>query len=219
MVLRNLLIVLVMLSGQFAFSSDRMGQARLFFGSTTASPSELNTELTAQGLKNVDLNNQAGLEITFPVMTYLNFGMRYTKRLISQDEVANAASTDYKVEMNQDVADLVARIPFYKSDFVRLDGVIGAGGSNSKYEIKTATQDGELEKKGTPFATPHALAGLSLGLGKDKYYFVIEAGYDMNKVDGFTRSGTINNNVNTVDLSGGYLTLGLMFDGIPIFTK
>lgn len=214
-----LLLVGVVCLSQNVFSAERMGQARLFLGSTQTKPSELNTELTAQGLKKVELNNQYGVEITFPVMTYLNVGLRYSKRLISQDEETDGGSTDYKISVNQDVADLIARVPIYKSDYIRFDGVVGVGGSNTKYEIKTASQDGTLEKKGSPFASLHSLAGLSFGLGKGQFYFVVEAGYDLNKVDGFERSGTVNNNVNTVDLSGGYFSLGLMFDGIPIFTK
>lgn len=216
---RFLLIVTLACSTPAAFSAERMGQARLFVGTTKTSPSEVNTELTAQGLKKIDLNNQYGVEVTFPVATYLNVGLRYSKRLISQDEESNGADTDYKIGINQDVADLIARVPFYTSDILRFDAVVGAGGSNTKYEIKSATQNGELEKKGSPFGAAHGVAGLSFGVGKGKFYFVVEAGYEMNKVDSFERTGTINSNVGTVDLSGGYVTIGLMFDGIPISMK
>jgi hypothetical protein len=216
--LKKLVFISILCLSQLAFSEERLGQARLFLGLTKATPTELNTELTAQGLKNVDSNAQAGLEITFPVIPYVNLGLRYTKRWASEDEQTSTTNA-YKANISQDVADLIARGSIFKSDILRIDAVIGAGGSNTKYDIKTASQDGSLEKKGTPFATVHALAGVSLAVGKDKFYFIVEAGYEMNKVDGFTQSGTINNNVSKIDLSGTYATVGLMFDGIPIFNK
>ena len=208
------IVSLIIFSTCKAVAAEKAGQARLFFGSTQVKPSNLNTELTAQGIKNVDLNNQAGVEITFPTNDYLNLGLRYTKRLISQDD--SVTTTDYKAEINQDVAALVARYAFLKTDMVRLDAVIGVGGSNTTYTLKTATQDGGLSKTGSPFATLYSTAGVSLALGKGKFYFVLEGGLDSQKADKLDRSGTINNNVNEIDLSGAYFNIGLMFDGIPI---
>jgi len=216
--LKKLIFISVLCVGQCAFSEERLGQARLFLGLTKTTPTELNTELTAQGLKNVESNGQGGLEITFPTFSYLNLGLRYTKRWTSQEEQSSTANGS-NANISQDVADFIARGSILKSDVLRIDAVVGAGGSNTKYDIKTASQDGSLEKNGTPFATVHALAGVSLALGKGKFYFVVEAGYEMNKVDGFTQSGTINNNVGKIDLSGTYATVGLMFDGIPVFNK
>lgn len=218
--MKKIIFILTVLLSEYAFSeSERMGQARLFLGSTQTSPSELNTELTAQGLKNVELNNQFGLEITFPLLAYFNGGLRYSKMVIGLDEKTSDTSTQYEAGVNQEVFDFVGRVPFFRSNLIIVDGVVGVGGSNTKYNIKTATQDGELEKKGTPFATPHALAGVSVAIGWEKYFFVVESGYNMNKIDDFTKSGTINDNVKSMDLSGAYVTIGLLFNGIPIFYK
>lgn len=209
-------ILIIALNAQTVLAADRMGQARLFLGSTQVSPSELNTEMTAQGIKNVNLNNQFGVEITFPIKNYFNAGLRYSRRIISQDEETNGSNTDYLLSINQDVMAGVIRVPLMKNEYTVLDVVVGVGGSNTDYSIKTATQDGSLTKKSTPFATMYSTAGVSFGVGKGKYFFVIEAGYDSQKVDGFERSGNINNNVNSIDLSGAYLTIGFMFDGIPV---
>lgn len=205
---------LLTLAVEKTHSAEKSGQARLFFGSTQVAPKNLNTELTAQGIKNVDLNNQAGVEITFPTTDKLNLGIRYTKRLISQDD--SVAATDFKAEINQDVAALVARYAFLKTDVVRLEVVAGVGGSNTTYTLKSATQDGGLSKTGSPFATLYSTAGISLALGKGKFYFVLEGGMDSQKVESLERTGTMNNNVNEIDLSGAYFNIGVMFDGIPI---
>ncbi len=214
----KLLLIFISLNifSHTAISEERVGQARLFLGSTLIQPTELNTELTAQGLKKADLNNKFGIEITFPLSNRFSGGLRYSKHLISQDEINSNSSTDYKVGIDQDIAALVGRFAFYKTEFLHLDAVVGVGGSNTTYEIKTATQNGSLTKKATPFATIYSTGGLSLAVGKGKYYFVIEAGYDSQKIDGFDRAGTINTNVKNIDLSGPYLTIGLMFNGIPI---
>ena len=113
-----------------ANASEKMGQARLFLGSTQIKPTALNTELSAQGIKNADLNNQAGVEITFPVVDNVNLGLRYSKRLISQDD--SAPATDYRAELNQDVAAFVARYAFLKTEVVRLDIVAGVGGAATR---------------------------------------------------------------------------------------
>lgn len=209
-----ILSFLLILTTAKTLAAEKNGQARLFFGSTQVKPSGLNTELTAQGIKNVDLNNQAGVEITFPTTDRLNLGLRYTKRLISQDD--SVAATDYMAEINQDVAALVARYVFLKTDIVRLDAVVGVGGSNTSYTLKTATQDGGLSKTGSPFATLYSTAGVSMAIGKGKFYFVLEGGMDSQKAESLERTGTINNNVTEIDLSGAYFNIGLMFDGIPI---
>ena len=219
--IRTLIIVSILFFYNYAaYGEERMGQARLFLGSTQIAPTELNTELTAQGLKKTDLNNLFGMEITFPFSDKLNSGLRYAKRIISEGGDANGSlTTGYRGALDQDVAAFVGRYAFYKTEGVRLDVVLGIGGSNTNYKIKTATQDGSLTKTGSPFATLYSMGGISIAIGHGKYHFILEAGYDSQKVDGFEKAGNINNNVSSVDLSGPYLTIGLMFDGIPISMK
>jgi len=213
----NLLLSLVLVfMGPVAFAADMgMGQGRLFLGSTKTAPTELNTELTAQGIKNVDLNNSFGVEITFPTFQYLQLGLRYTHHLIGQDETNADPSTDYKASLTQDSMMGIARVPFFKSDFVHMDIFVGAGVSASAFTLKTASQDGKLEKA----TTPNLAAGASLSFGYKKYFLTLEGGYESNKLEDFKRTGNINSNVTAMDLSGSYFLIGFMFDGIPIFTK
>ena len=208
--------ILLTIFTQFAFAADEKGQARLFIGSTKFDSQELNTELTAQGIKNMDMINQYGVEITFPTFNYLNLGLRYTKHNMLQDELTSSSATNFEAQIDQDAMMAVARIPFYKNDIVHVDAFAGVGGSNTSYKIKTATQDGELEKKSSLFATPYYAMGASVAVGYKQYFFIFEGGYESNKVDGFSKSGNINNNISTIDLSGSYVTIGFMFDGIPI---
>lgn len=207
--------LLVVIPVNFVMAKDDLGQGRLFLGSTKADPTELKTELTAQNLKNIDAISQFGIEITFPTFQYLNLGLRYNRHYMSQDELVSDPSTDFKAEIIQDSMAGVARVPFLKTDFVHMDVFAGVGFSNTTYSEKVVVQDGQLEKKFSPYYT----AGASMALGYKQYFLVFEGGYEGNKVEGFTRTGTINNNINTIDLSGSYFMVGLMFDGIPIFKK
>jgi hypothetical protein len=210
------LVVMFLLSGQWAMAGDMgMGQGRLFLGGVKVKPSVLNTELTTQGIKTVDLNNQFGVEITFSIFRHLNLGLRYTHHMFSRDETTSSSNTDYKADMNQDGMMGIARVALIKSDFMHLDIFAGAGANKSAYTEKTAAQDGKLEQS----VSPALAGGASLAFGYKKYFLFFEGGYESNKLDNMTRFGNLNSNVKTIDLSGSYALVGFMFDGIPIFSK
>lgn len=196
-------------------------QARLFAGSTAINPSNLNQELANQNIKDFKSIANYGVEITYPVLKFLDAGMRYTKRSAFQDEVNSSSNTSYEATLSQDSILLLTRAPLLKTDIVRLDAFVGVGGSNTTLTLKTATQDGELSKRETNdwLASPYASYGASLAIGYRQFYFIIEAGYETNKVDSFKRSGNINNNIQNIDLSGGYASIGLLFDGITAKSK
>ena len=206
---------LVLAPAQSVLAKDDMGQGRLFVGSAKANPTELKTELAAQGLKDLDAVYQYGIEITFPTLEHLNLGLRYSRHYFSQSEITATPNADYKAELAQDTMVGVARVPFYKTDVVHMDVFAGVGASNTTYTEKVVGQDGKLAKSFAPYYT----AGASLALGYKQYFIFFEGGYEGNKVDSFDRSGTINSNINTMDMSGSYFLVGVMFDGIPIFKK
>ena len=63
-----------------------------------------------------------------------------------------------------------------------------------------------------------AFAGASVAVGYKSFFFTIEGGYEHNKISGL-KATNINNAVDDLDLSGGYLVVGLLFDNVPVFTK
>ena len=68
------------------------------------------------------------------------------------------------------------------------------------------------------FAGTMASYGASLGIGYNGIYFVVEAGMDNNIVDGFQSSGNIPS-IDKIDLSGSYVTVGIMYDGVKVTSK
>ncbi|QLY26771.1 hypothetical protein [Bdellovibrio sp. KM01] len=211
-------LAILLLSANLSFAANEIPvNGRLFIGSTAVSPSDLNTSLESQNMKKVENITQYGVEIVYPAFRYLDVGIRYTHRTLSNDENPSNTSTDYWAKLDQDTYMFLARFPFLKTDIVRLDAFAGAGGSNTTYTIKSATEDGSLTKKasGSFFATPYAAAGASVAVGFKWIYFVMELGMESNKPDSFDRAGTVSSNINNIDLSGSYLTIGILFTGVP----
>jgi hypothetical protein len=212
------LLSFLLVSASQSFAADTIPvNGRLFIGSTSVSPTDLNTSLQSQSMKQVDNITQYGVEIVYPAFRYLDVGIRYSHRTLNNDENPANSSTDYSAKIDQDTYMFLARFPFYKSDIVRLDAFAGAGGSNTTYTIKSATEDGSLTKKANAgwFASPYAAAGASVAVGYKWIYFVMEGGFESNKPDSFDRSGTVSSNISNIDLSGSYLTIGILFTGVP----
>lgn len=210
----------------FGFNAHAAGefiaQGRLFLGSTQQPGlSEVNASLRADGMATYPSVGQYGVEITYPLKNFLNVGMRYHKtHQVAYEEPASSA-TNYEAELIQDEVMLLARVPIVKSGSLYFDVFAGVGGTNTSYEIRSATQNGELTKKEANdwFASPMGAAGASVGVGYNSVYAFLEAGYEYNKVSGFKREGTINNSIQEIDFSGSYILIGVMFDGIKAFQK
>lgn len=215
------LTALIMACADITWAGQFPAQARLFAGVLSSNPSELNQEMTSQGLKEFRSIPQYGVEITYPAAKYLDAGIRYQKRYLKNEEVNPTPNSGYNALLDQDTILLIARVPLWKSDNVRLDVFGGLGGSNTTLKIKSATQDGELSRRESNdwLASLNTAAGGSVAVGFKSIYLVFEGGFESNKVDSFKRNGNINSNIQSVDLSGGYFTVGLMFDGITATTR
>lgn len=211
----HLLVIILSFAISILTHAENLGQGRLFLGSTSASPDDLNTQLTSQNLKKVDLINKFGVEITLPTLGALQTGLRYTKHIVSQDENPASSATDYKVDLDQEVMLGIVRWPFLKKENIHMDVFGGLGASSATYKIKTASLDGALKQS----AALNYVAGASLALGFKKFYLVLEGGYENNKLDDLKVSGNLNNSITEIDMSGTYFLVGLMFDGVPVFTK
>lgn len=212
---------LALLQSNVAQAKEILVQARLFVGSTSINPDNLNDSIEADGLEKMEGMTHLGVEITYPVLKYLDVGARYTKKYEDSEESPANPATNYSAELSQDAYLLIARVPITRSDSFRLDVFAGVGGTNTNLKLKTISQNGELTKGigNSWYSSPYAAAGVSMAMGFKKIYVVFEGGYEHNKVDGFKRSGNPSANIDDLDLSGGYFTIGLMFDGIPGTTK
>lgn len=202
-------------------ANEFAAQARLFIGSTTVKPTVWNTELTNLGLKDYKDVGHYGVEIMKPIASQLSVGMRYTKRHVGRDEINGDSSTNYESVINQDSILLLARMPLLKKEIFMLDLFGGVGGSNTTLRLRSATQNGELTKRETNdwLASPYFSLGASAAVGMGKFFFFTELGYDSNRVESFKRSEGLTTNVSALDLSGSYVSIGILFDGITATSK
>ncbi len=208
------LVILLLSPSLFAENSFPV-KARLFVGAISADPKDVNTELTAQALEKIDNVYQIGAEATYSVSKFLDTGLRYTKRYADSGENPANPATDYKATLNSDTVYGIVRIPFINGDFVRMDIFGGAGPTKTSLKMKTAGVDGELTKS----ASLAYAYGASVAFGYKKFFFVIEGGYEANKIESLSKSGTINGNISTIDLTGPYLSVGILFDSMASKAK
>lgn len=213
MIKQILSVVLFLTLAQSVFAEEFAAKGRIFIGSTNANPTELNTEMASQNIKEFKTLSKYGVDITYVLNSFLDVGLRYERINQNNLEVTAAAGQDYHGTLTQDAMMGVARTTFLKTDIFRGDVFGAIGAANTQFSIVNATQDGQLTTGG--FKSLTAKAGASVGAGYKNVFFFVEGGYDYNKISsGLDREKTINNNVSTLDLSGGYLVVGLLFDGI-----
>lgn len=209
-------LLIFLLNLNLAEAKEFPAQGRIFGGAIQADPKDVNTELAAQSLKEMDTVPQIGVEITYPLLKFLDVGMRYSRRGTVYDEETPSPTTEYEAEFKQDAILLLARVPLLKTSLLHVDVFGGVGGTNTTLKIKSATQDGEISKKesGDWVAAPYFSYGASFAIGYKWIYLFFEGGMESNKIEDFKRTGNVNNNIETIDLSGSYVSIGLMFDGI-----
>ncbi len=205
-----------------ALAEQKLVQGRVFGGTVSVKPTELNTLLTSENLKNVDSLLKVGAEITFPLLgDRLNVGLRYQRQGADIGQVGTGLAAQYPATLVQDVAMGVVRVPLLKSGFFMIDVFAGLGGSNTTFKIESGTQNGELSRKvtGDWFASPFYAYGASVAVGYNNIYLALEAGLDNNEIKDFDRSGTVSNNLQSMNLGGSYAVVSLVFDGTPVFSK
>jgi hypothetical protein len=207
------LALLFLMLAQASFAEQFIAKGRVFGGITNANPTELNDEMTLQNIKEFKSLTKYGVDITYALNSYLDVGFRYERINQKNLEVTATAGQDYSATLTQDAVMGVARTGFWKTEYLRADAFVGAGAANTKFSIVNSTQDGQLASGS--YNSLKAQAGASVGAGYKSVFFFVEGGYEYNKVSsGLAREGNINNHVSTLDLSGSYIAVGLLFDGI-----
>ncbi len=199
-------------TSSLAFAEQFPAKGRVFLGGASTNPTELNTEMAAQNIKDYKNLIKYGADITYSLSSYLDVGLRYERIGQRNLEVTETAGQSFYSELLQDAVMGVARVPLLKSGFARADFFGAIGASSTTLTLKNATQDGKLTKAN--YSSPVAELGASIGFGYKNVFLYVEGGYSMNQVSSLDREGVIGSNVDKIDLSGSYVVIGLLFDGI-----
>jgi hypothetical protein len=199
-----------------AWAASFKVRARLLGSATQLSVPELNEFLNSRGFDSASLLPTVGVEVTRPMGSRFEAGLRYQFRIMTRGlEGLSFSGTPPFAAFRQDTIQAVARVGMVRRKAFRADLVAGVGGNNTRFEIKNTAQDGELKR--TSFAdfvsSPMGSVGASLGFGAGKFFFVSEVGYERNRVADLVPSGALGTSIRTIDISGPYLMFGLLFDG------
>jgi hypothetical protein len=192
-------------------------RVRLMIGSTFVNPTQINDVTTAQGLNKIETVTNLGVEFTTPVWGRFEGGLRYFRRSQGASEVDTTSSANDYAELRQDAIQAVGRFPLLANSIFRFDVVGGIGGANTSFKIKAPGIDGEAYNRASyedgvgSFMYSY---GASFAIGYKWLYFMLEAGMEQNKISSITRTGTMPASIQEMDLSGNYLVIGLLLDGM-----
>lgn len=214
--LKLLISVLLLNCSAYADSKNDKNptQLRLFVGEQNASPTDVNTVLTSGGLKNYKDITTYGVEATYAIIPHVNLGARgegkWQKVLETAATSANP-SNPYYSSVQQTAAMAVLRVDVVTTSAVMLDVFGAAGTAKTSMDIRTASGDGNYSSSNSFISS----AGASLAIGWDSIFFLVEVGHEWNKIGGLSKNGVTSSSINSIDLSGSYATIGLLFNGLP----
>jgi opacity protein-like surface antigen len=213
----TLSVALLVASSHHAFANERAFQWRVFGSSITVDPKDLNDELEAQGVKKVKSLLGLGFDVTTPLIGRLNVGARFSQRLGYAGEKTESLATDYRVDVKQDAIAALIRLPLIQTQIFFLD-IFGAyGGSHTHAKITGSSETGKITKTDSAGWWSGAY-GASLGVGYDRFFVAVEGGMETNRIAELQRTG-LNGNIETLDFSGPYVALALVFNTTNRFSK
>lgn len=173
----------------------------------------LNSLTTADNVEKLKSLAGFGLEVDARLKPWLKVGTRIKGifNAVKAPEPAQAYT-----QLSQYTAGLLARIPIVDNSSVLFDVFTEVGLANTTLEVKTTSSGtGEFSKEGGVFGR----AGASVGFGWESGKIFVEGGQEWNKLDGLSFKGNLVNNVSSVDLSGTYVSVGVIISGIPSWIK
>ncbi len=210
-----LLILCYSISGHAVDFNGPPGQLRLFIGTLSSSPKQVNTELNAQGIETFGSLSNFGIEGTYQVLPRVNLGVRGEGKWQKVKELASPpvnALNPYYSSIQQSAALLVLRVDVIRTPVFRFDIFGGAGTAATKMDLRSASGDSNYSRT---MSSVISEAGASIGVGWSNIYFLVEGGTEWNKVNSLSKTGASSASVNEIDLSGSFVTIGILFNGLP----
>lgn len=213
-------LLAVLLSAPFAQAKDldlKWSELRIFADQTNFSqfPSDLNDLAKMNGIDELHSVVGFGLEANAELKEWFKLGTKFKGVFAgSNKKEASASSTDY-LSVQQYSAGLTGRVNLLKSDSFLIDSFVELGLSNNTIEIHTAAGQGKWEENSHFYQR----AGLTAAFGGPSFKFFAEGGYEVFKLDHLDYQGTVGSQIQTIDLSGTFVGVGMIISGIPSWIK
>jgi len=207
-------ILLFLTVPQFSFAgTEVINQLRFFYGQNQINPSEVNDLADTASLKQFKKVNHFGVEAMRVLIPQLNLGFRLGLKNYTSNPTDESSTNNYYATLNQINYTAVLASPLVKTDRFQMEVVAGFGTSDSSLKIKSATEDGTYTSSKS---IPTLFGGLSFAYGYKYVFLKIEGGYEYNKADNLSKSGTLTTSIKKLDFSGTYFNVGLLIDGLAL---
>lgn len=199
--------------------SDKNVQVRLFVGKHSFDSSTVNTYTEAQNINKLDSSMFAGVELSKPIIGGVSVGLRGQWKWQRQNEKGDppiAINRPYYIDLKQEQVIAITRIPIVAQAAVRFDVFGGAGlSSTTKFETRTASGLETYESVNT-FMT---MAGGSVSVGYGNMFLTVEAGQEFNNIKELKSTNGVPGSIASFDMTGTFVTAGLLFTGVPSWIK
>ncbi|MBY0452519.1 MAG: hypothetical protein K2P92_05740 [Bdellovibrionaceae bacterium] len=213
-------VFLILMRAPLTHAKDldlKWSELRVFADQTTFSqfPSDLNDLAKLNGIDELHSVVGFGLEANAELKEWFKLGTKFKGVFSgSNKKEASSSTTDY-LSVQQYSAGLTGRINLLKSDSLLIDTFVELGLSNNTIEIHTSVGQGKWEKNSHFYQR----AGLTAAFGGPSFKFFAEGGYEVFKLDNPEYQGTIGSQIQTIDLSGTFVGVGMIISGIPSWIK
>lgn len=218
--MKYLVIILLSFVSAPSFAASKGGndkakpQLRLFAGSLALNPKDVTVYTDAQNIEKFDSSLFYGLEVDHPVLGGISLGLRYQ---VEEESLGTKGSTTFTKRMGtkQELIFAMLRIPVVAESFFRLDMFGGGGLATSSFETYSGMTTNKFGG-----STLGSMAGASVSIGFWDVFLTVEAGQEFvnyQEIKASDKDSTAP--FLKADLSGSFVTVGLLFNGLPKWAK
>lgn len=192
-------------------------EVRFFITNTTFThrDEDMDSVLQADQIEPLKKVSGFGLEADAEITSWFKAGTKIKGVFnAANKKEAPMPATEY-LAIQQYSAGLTGRLMLINKDNLFLDLFGELGLSNNTIELKSSFGDAKWEKDSHFYQR----AGASMGFGSSGFKMYVEGGYENFKIDKLNHQGTFGQNIDTIDLSGNYVAVGLVISGLPSWIK
>lgn len=222
--MKTALLIFVVFCSSFAFakgdsssSKDKNVRARLFVGNYNFGLDEINSYTQPKGINPLNNIFAGGVEAAAPLFLNISAGIRATWKWNLAEEVNKTpgAINPYYTSIRSQETIGVVRMALAETAVLKADVFGGIGVAENTLDIHAATGSGTWE--GTSMMS---MAGVSAAIGYGGLFIFTEAGQEWHKAKDLKPSpNSLTTGLKTLEMSGVFFNVGLMFQGIPSFMK
>lgn len=217
--MRYLVYILVSFVSVSTFAASKgsdkvMPQLRLFGGVGTMNPKDVTVYTDAQNIEKLDSAILYGVEADQPILGGISFGLRYQ---VEEESLGTKGAAYYtkRLGYKQELIFAMLRIPMVAESIFRFDVFGGGGLATAKFDSPSGTLTNKFD--GSTLGT---MAGASVSVGFWDVFLTVEAGQEFIKYKDLKASDKDSTALfGSADMSGTFVTFGLLFNGMPKWAK